>query len=45
MAISIMNTLGEKMIISKDKLGTVCWTVQTHARYHLKLEGSPSPRY
>ncbi len=25
MATAIMNTLGGKMIISKDKLGTVCW--------------------
>ncbi len=28
MATSIMNTLGGKMIISEDKLGTVCWTGQ-----------------
>ncbi len=28
MATSIMNTLGGKMIISKNKLGTVCWTGQ-----------------
>ncbi len=28
MATSIMNTLGGKMIISKDKLGTVCWPGQ-----------------
>ncbi len=28
MATEIMNILGGKMIIFKDKLGTVCWTAQ-----------------
>ncbi len=30
MVTSIMNTLGVKMIISKDKLGTVCRTVLSY---------------
>ncbi len=28
MATSIMNTQGRKIIISEDKLGSVCWTGQ-----------------